>query len=506
MKSPFLRILLLLAWLPAIGLAFLLSMWGLLENGSPLIASVRPLLTGFFSRQMLENPQHFRFEAWTLCFHRFLEIELYVSMVVILLVGPSLISQDLRFNALPLYFSRPLRRIDYFVGKLGVVAWFIGMVVVVPALLAYILGLLFSLDVTIVRDTLPVLLACLAYGAVIVLSAGTLMLALSSLSRNSRYVALFWVALWFVTMIVGGILTQVDVEQRRFKRREIPALAVQQPGDKLLSPAEQLAQQRAMQAGPKDERAIPGGRIEGSPGQLETNGVLHRQLVARRRVAVWHRHHLARAKPARTGPGAGKLSAPASWSAISLVLVRQRAFSSFWTFRMHSELPGPVPGPAEVKPIVEFHEVSKWYGNVIGVNKLSLRVPAGVTGLLGPNGAGKSTLLQLATGQLRPSQGTVRVLGQHRVEQSIPQSPHRLMPGTGRILRMDDRPGLRADLCPAFWNGPGRGERGSRARTLEAVGMTPNQRPGDARLFQGHAPAHQAGPGVGSRPRRSLPR
>jgi len=63
-------------------------------------------------------------------------------------------------------------------------------------------------------------------------------------------------------------------------------------------------------------------------------------------------------------------------------------------------------------PIIEFDGVSKWYGNVIGLNKLTLHVPAGVTGLLGPNGAGKSTLLQLAGGQLRPSQGTVRVLGQ----------------------------------------------------------------------------------------------
>src|SRR5262245_14344553 len=62
--------------------------------------------------------------------------------------------------------------------------------------------------------------------------------------------------------------------------------------------------------------------------------------------------------------------------------------------------------------IIEFDGVSKWYGNVIGLNKLTLRIPSGVTGLLGPNGAGKSTLLQLATGQLYPSQGTVRVLGQ----------------------------------------------------------------------------------------------
>jgi ABC-2 type transport system ATP-binding protein len=71
-----------------------------------------------------------------------------------------------------------------------------------------------------------------------------------------------------------------------------------------------------------------------------------------------------------------------------------------------------VAGPAQVTPIVAFDGVSKWYGNVIGLNKLTLHLPAGVTGLLGPNGAGKSTFLQLATGQLRPSQGTVRVLGQ----------------------------------------------------------------------------------------------
>ncbi len=64
-----------------------------------------------------------------------------------------------------------------------------------------------------------------------------------------------------------------------------------------------------------------------------------------------------------------------------------------------------------VRPIVTFRGVSKWYGNVIGLNKLTLDIPPGVTGLLGPNGAGKSTLLQLATGQLRPSQGEVHVLG-----------------------------------------------------------------------------------------------
>ena len=60
---------------------------------------------------------------------------------------------------------------------------------------------------------------------------------------------------------------------------------------------------------------------------------------------------------------------------------------------------------AKDEPVVEFRSVSKWYGQVIGLNNLTLQLPTGVTGLLGPNGSGKSTLLQLATGQLRPSQG-----------------------------------------------------------------------------------------------------
>src|ERR1700730_17091241 len=134
-------------------------------------------------------------------------------MFLILMVGPSLISQDLRFNALPLYFSRPLRRIDYFVGKLGIIATFVGMVTVIPSLIAYVLGLLFSLDITIVRDTFPLLLGCIGYGLLIVLSAGMLILALSALSRNSRYIALFWVGLWFVSSVAGVTLNTVDIMQ-----------------------------------------------------------------------------------------------------------------------------------------------------------------------------------------------------------------------------------------------------------------------------------------------------
>ena len=67
---------------------------------------------------------------------------------------------------------------------------------------------------------------------------------------------------------------------------------------------------------------------------------------------------------------------------------------------------------APLGPVVIAEHLSKWYGQVIGLNDVNVQVPPGITGLLGPNGAGKSTLMKLVTGQLKPSKGTVRVLGE----------------------------------------------------------------------------------------------
>jgi ABC-2 type transport system ATP-binding protein len=70
--------------------------------------------------------------------------------------------------------------------------------------------------------------------------------------------------------------------------------------------------------------------------------------------------------------------------------------------------PAPAPGPS----ILASDHLSKWYGQVIGLNDVTVSVPPGITGLLGPNGAGKSTFMKLITGQLKPSKGTVKVLGE----------------------------------------------------------------------------------------------
>lgn len=62
--------------------------------------------------------------------------------------------------------------------------------------------------------------------------------------------------------------------------------------------------------------------------------------------------------------------------------------------------------------MIDLMHTSRWYGQVIGINDVTCRIPPGITALLGPNGAGKSTLLKLVTGQLRPTTGDVRVGGE----------------------------------------------------------------------------------------------
>ncbi|RPI99425.1 MAG: ABC transporter ATP-binding protein, partial [Candidatus Aminicenantes bacterium] len=61
--------------------------------------------------------------------------------------------------------------------------------------------------------------------------------------------------------------------------------------------------------------------------------------------------------------------------------------------------------------VIAASHLSKWYGNVLGLNDVSLEIEEGITGLLGPNGAGKSTFMKLITGQMKPAIGSVTIRG-----------------------------------------------------------------------------------------------
>ncbi len=65
------------------------------------------------------------------------------------------------------------------------------------------------------------------------------------------------------------------------------------------------------------------------------------------------------------------------------------------------------------EPIIETRILSKWYGEVIGLNSFNMDVGRGITGIVGPNGAGKSTLFKLIIGMIRPSKGSLLVTGEN---------------------------------------------------------------------------------------------
>ena len=83
---------------------------------------------------------------------------------------------------------------------------------------------------------------------------------------------------------------------------------------------------------------------------------------------------------------------------------------------------------------IVFEGVSKFYGEVLGVNRVSLRIPPGITSLVGPNGSGKTTLMNLMAGLIRADRGKITIRG------LSPDDPERLMRITGYATQYDAAP------------------------------------------------------------------
>ena len=122
-------------------------------------------------------------------------------------------------------------------------------------------------------------------------------------------------------------------------------------------------------------------------------------------------------------------------------------------------------------PTVVFEEVSKFYGDVLGVNRVTLNIPPGITSLVGPNGSGKTTLMNLMTGLIHPDNGSILVRG------ISPRDPETLMRITGYATQYDTAPrwatGFTFITTSLLLFGFGRKEAEERAwKALERVSLT----------------------------------
>ncbi len=139
-------------------------------------------------------------------FRQFFEMQEIFVLFVTVYVGSGLIANDRRSNALQIYLSKPLSRTEYVAGKLGILAFFLLMVTLVPALALLLLEVMFSASLAFLTEHLFLLPAITLYALVEVLLASFTMLALSSLSTSARYTAMLYAGALFFTAAVFAIL------------------------------------------------------------------------------------------------------------------------------------------------------------------------------------------------------------------------------------------------------------------------------------------------------------
>jgi ABC-2 type transport system permease protein len=139
-------------------------------------------------------------------FRQFLDQQDTFVFFVTVYVGAGLIANDRRANALQIYLSKPLTRVEYVFGKLAILATFLLLVTWLPAIVLVIVQMAFAGNFIFLRNNLFLFPAITVFSFLEVILVATTMLALSSLSKSSRYVGILYAAVIFFSSAVYGVL------------------------------------------------------------------------------------------------------------------------------------------------------------------------------------------------------------------------------------------------------------------------------------------------------------
>jgi ABC-2 type transport system permease protein len=222
-KSRWLRRVLLFAWSPALVFAggfFAFeqaveeSRTGTLQAGGRRLDSfgvVGKLVADSLGGR-LDEPETARRTVWSRLLLAFMRAPQAVLLAVVVgLVAPRLISGDLRARAWLVYFTRPLGRGDYVLGKALTLAMIVSLITLVPALVLWIVGVLVSPSIAVAVATADLPLRIVAAAAAVTIPTVLLALAYSSLTTESRIAAFAWFATWVACWIAHGALTGADM-------------------------------------------------------------------------------------------------------------------------------------------------------------------------------------------------------------------------------------------------------------------------------------------------------
>lgn len=214
-RSRWLFRFILMAWLPLLyyGVAFFVV--GQLTEQRTIDAARGmwqfDVLRGMFgtplAERFIEDPAGHRPAIWSALIYMFLHYtQIFCVMIVVALVGPRLVSEDLRSRALTLYLARPITRLDYIVGKLAVVCFWVGTVTLLPALALYALSIAFSPSVEALTHTIAVVPRVTLVSLALMVGTGAPMLALSAVFPNPRLLAFLWAGAWLMSSVASRVL------------------------------------------------------------------------------------------------------------------------------------------------------------------------------------------------------------------------------------------------------------------------------------------------------------
>ncbi len=293
------------------------------------------------------------------------QLRTVAMLIFVALEAPNLVSSDLRNHTLPLYFARPIRRIDYPVAKLLAFVLACLAMIEIPLLLLYLGTATQQHTPSQVWEQTLRLGPGLLYGAAwAVLLASIGLLLASSTGKRVFAICAIGIPLFF-TWILANVLAHIGTQAFGPASFGQPSALTSLAG--LISPFTLLGGVLRWLQAPATLVGPPGGRpfMETTVGSY---GPLYGAVFLILTIA-------AIARPDRPVPE------------------------------------GRCGMTGADKTGIELRGVSRWYGNVVAVNDITMTIGPGVTGLLGPNGAGKTTIMHMIAGFLAPSRGEVIVAG-----------------------------------------------------------------------------------------------
>ena len=133
---------------------------------------------------------------------------LFMMVLILVFAGAGLISDDLKHNALQLYFSRPIGKKEYLLGKAAVVFFFILVLTLVPGILFILFKIIFAGSLRFLAQYPWIILSVLGYSALLMVFFAAYTLLLSAVSKNRRYVTILIFGVYLFSDIVFGILSE----------------------------------------------------------------------------------------------------------------------------------------------------------------------------------------------------------------------------------------------------------------------------------------------------------